>query len=76
MCDHKRKASMGGKVSDCFNFSTNDIDYDGYVPSNLGIGGGDYIEINYCLDCGQILSDDFPIKAETINALKLEDGEG
>lgn len=27
---------------------------DGYVPSDMGIGGGDYIEFEWCLDCGQI----------------------
>lgn len=25
-----------------------------YVPSDLGIGGGDYIHINVCLNCGQL----------------------
>lgn len=36
---------------------------DGYVPSNLGIGGGDYIEIAYCLNCGQIQGK-FPVVIE------------
>jgi hypothetical protein len=26
----------------------------GYVPSNLGIGGGDDVQLAYRLDCGQI----------------------
>jgi hypothetical protein len=26
---------------------------DGYVPSGLNIGGGDYLEFDMCLDCGQ-----------------------
>jgi hypothetical protein len=26
----------------------------GYVPSGLGIGGGDYIDFKLCLSCGQI----------------------
>jgi hypothetical protein len=25
-----------------------------YLPSDLGIGGGDDSEFDYCLDCGQI----------------------
>jgi hypothetical protein len=25
-----------------------------YVPSDLGIGGGDDVQFDYCLDCGQI----------------------
>jgi hypothetical protein len=26
----------------------------GYVPSGVGVGGGDYLKFDYCLDCGQI----------------------
>jgi hypothetical protein len=26
----------------------------GYVPRDLGIGGGDDVHFDYCLDCGQI----------------------
>ena len=26
----------------------------GYVPRDLGIGGGDDVQFDYCLDCGQI----------------------
>ncbi len=26
----------------------------GYVPRDLGIGGGDDVHFLYCLDCGQI----------------------
>ena len=33
---------------------------EGYVPENLNIGGGDYIEFTYCLQCGKIQGD-FPI---------------
>jgi hypothetical protein len=32
----------------------------GYVPNDLGIGGGSYIEFSYCLYCGQI-QDIFPL---------------
>ena len=28
---------------------------DGYVPSNVGIGGGDYVEFDLDLDTGQII---------------------
>jgi hypothetical protein len=34
---------------------------EGYVPSNMNIGGGDYIEFEYCLDCGQIQGE-FPLQ--------------
>jgi hypothetical protein len=32
-----------------------------YVPDFIGLGGGDYIELDYCLDCGQIQGD-FPLE--------------
>jgi hypothetical protein len=35
-------------------------EYGGYVPDNLNIGGGEYLEFEYCLDCGQIQAE-FPL---------------
>lgn len=67
-CCSTHLAFVGGKVSDRFNafdYQT-DSDYDGYVPEDLGIGSGDYIRINYCLDCGQIQGD-FPQAGESIS---------
>ena len=32
----------------------------GYVPRDLGIGGGDDVQFDYCLDCGQ-LQGTFPL---------------
>jgi len=60
-CESVRLASVSGKVSDCFWCTDlqSDKDYEGYVPDDLGIGGGDYIQFTYCLDCGQIRGD-FP----------------
>lgn len=53
-CGSHRVADAGGKCSDMSNFSMGNIDHDGYVPDGVGIGGGDYLEITYCLDCGQL----------------------
>ena len=72
-CEHKRVASFGGKSSDCNSFSFDGKECDGYVPENVGIGGGDYVEFDYCLDCGQILSKDFPVKQETLDKLFEEE---
>ena len=33
---------------------------DDYVPRDLGIGGGDNVQLAYCLDCGQIQRE-FPL---------------
>jgi hypothetical protein len=53
-CQSHRVASAGGKCSDLGYFTMGSIDHDGYVPDEVGIGGGDYVEITYCLDCGQL----------------------
>jgi hypothetical protein len=36
------------------------VEYDGYVPTGIGIGGNDYLEFDYCLNCGQIQDVGFP----------------
>jgi hypothetical protein len=53
-CNSPRILSASAKCSDCFSGSLGDIDYNGYVPDDLGIGGEDYMEIDLCLDCGQV----------------------
>lgn len=55
-CGSNRMADISGKCSDMSDFSipSQGIEKDGYVPSDAGIGGGDYIEIGYCMDCGQM----------------------
>ena len=40
----------------------------------MGVGGGDHIEFTYCLTCGQIQDNCFPIKQEAIREA-LEDIE-
>jgi hypothetical protein len=52
--------NAGAKCSDCFGCTLGGIDHDGYVPDDIGIGGGDYISITYCMDCGR-LRGTFPI---------------
>jgi hypothetical protein len=44
-------------------YSLGGREVDGYVPSGLNIGHGDYISFHYCLDCGQIQGE-FPIPEE------------
>ena len=53
-CSSKRLLAVGGKTSDMFNANFQNADYEGYVPNDLGIGGGDYIDIEICLDCGKV----------------------
>lgn len=40
-----------------------DRETDGYVPYNLNVGGGDYVEFTVCLDCGQVQGT-FPVPEE------------
>lgn len=53
-CASPRVADISGKCSDCCGWSLGDNQEDGYVPGDMGIGGGDYIEFKFCLECGQI----------------------
>lgn len=59
-CSSERIVHVNGKTSDCCMIEMGEEELDGYVPHDMGIGGGDYIQFSYCLDCGQI-QDDFPI---------------
>lgn len=55
--------SFSAKCSDCFGMGisnpedgTSDFNMDqGYVPYNIGIGGGDYIEMEIDIETGKII---------------------
>jgi len=68
MCYHNRIASVSGRTSDCCYVAVDhlNVDRDGYVPSDIGIGAGNYIDFVYCLDCGKIISTDFPIPEDVV----------
>lgn len=56
-CDKCGSASIAGINAKCDDRCS--ITLDGktthdYVPSNLEIGGGDYIRFHFCLQCGSI----------------------
>lgn len=59
-CGSERILRAGCKCSDRFVCNIGMLDHDGYVPNDLGIGGGDYVEFDLCLDCGQ-LQGNFPL---------------
>ena len=56
-CGSSRIFEVSAKCSDLFHGNIRTIEFDSYVPNNLGIGGGDYVEIDLCLDCGQAQGD-------------------
>jgi hypothetical protein len=47
----------------------------GYVPPDLGVGGGDDGHFAYCLDCGRIQGA-FPVPATRIEEGQGDDGIG
>jgi hypothetical protein len=53
-CTSSRILSVMGKCSDMSVLQLGDKKHEGYVPDDCGIGGGDYIEFDLCLDCGKI----------------------
>lgn len=53
-CASTRVAEVSGKTSDCAFVMVRNKQHDGYVPRDMGIGGGDYLKFCYCLDCGQM----------------------
>lgn len=65
-CWNDRIMRVVAKCSDLGMFNYKDKAIDGYVPKNLGIGSGDYLEFEYCLACGQIQGSDFPISDEAM----------
>jgi hypothetical protein len=59
-CQSERLAHVTAKCSDMCSISLGSVEQSDYVPDDMGIGGGDYIEIVLCLDCGQ-LQGKFPL---------------
>jgi len=53
-CASTRIAEFSAKCSDLGWAKIGDSEKDGYLPYDMGVGGGDYLEISVCLDCGQL----------------------
>ena len=75
-CGSDRIASPFGKCSDAFGLQIRgeDVVENDYVPCGFNIGDSDYIEFDYCLDCGQIQGE-FPISKEIEDLLRSSDEE-
>lgn len=69
-CKSNRLMSFSGKTADCFFAEINNKTHNGYVPEDLGIGRGDYIKGELCLDCGQ-LQGKFPLKKPLLKEMSL-----
>lgn len=70
-CSSGRILEVSAKCSDCFSCYVGSIEFDGYVPGDLGIGDGDYIGFSYCLDCGQMVGK-FPLAESFIEKVPTQ----
>jgi len=73
-CDGERVINASGRCEDSFTASIDNNEYEGSVPKDLGIGGGEFIEFEYCLDCGQIQGD-FPLGKTKLERSSDDDDE-
>jgi len=53
-CKSDRILSVNAKCSDMCFVQINGYEKSDYVPNDLGIGGGDYVHFDMCLECGQV----------------------
>lgn len=58
-CKSDQVLKINAKCSDMCFIEFQGRERDGYVPHDLGVGGGDYVNIRVCLNCGQV-QDAFP----------------
>ena len=71
-CGSNKIVKISAKCDDRFSFTYDGIDHVGNVPDWLGLGfGGDYVNISYCGECGQIqhrfpllVPDDEPVEVK------------
>lgn len=66
-CESNRILQISGKTSDLVWAKIGDREQDdGYVPSGMNIGSGDYLEFNVCLECGQ-MQGKFPVSQNIVD---------
>jgi hypothetical protein len=53
-CGGLRLAAVLARCSDMCSVDLSGVHRHGYVPYDLGLGGGDDLHFTYCLDCGQL----------------------
>ena len=76
-CASERIAHINAKCKDLCFVDIGGQEHDGYVPSDMGIGGGDYVEIDLCLNCGHVQGD-WPLtetKLERMNINRTSDAQ-
>jgi len=73
-CQSDRVLTVSAKCCDLCSCAIKDQSYDGYVPSDASIGGGKYIEISFCMDCGQ-MQGEFPVPLTRLEQGKEDEDE-
>jgi hypothetical protein len=53
-CNIERILTISGKCNDLCYVKYDEEISDGCVPREINLGGGDYIELNICMECGQV----------------------
>jgi len=70
-CNSDRILQISAKCNDMCSLVFKSVEYNGYVPNESKIGGGDYIELDICLECGIaqgcVDSEDPQFYTDTIN---------
>ena len=74
-CGSNRIATICSKARDLSYLTYRNVEHDGYLPDGFGIGGGDYVEFHWCLECGKIQGK-FPITDESIEEYYNDEWEG
>jgi len=73
-CESERIVHVSAKCSDRCDVSIGTKELSDYVPRDMGIGHGDYVEFSYCLDCGQIQGE-FPLEKTDLEGSDEEEEE-
>jgi len=68
-CGSEKIVHVNGKCGDSVYILYKENEKSGEVPRNIGIGEGDYIKMDYCLDCGKIQGK-FPVDDRVIKNLE------
>lgn len=68
-CKSERIANVCSKANDLQTVTIGGKEHQDYLPRDLGIGGGDYVQFQYCLDCGAIQGT-FPLPPTELEAEK------
>jgi hypothetical protein len=61
-CEKPEMIGVSAKCSDlCHVIYPDGTEHQGYVPSGINIGGDDYIDFDYCKNCGK-MKGTFPVE--------------